>query len=104
MGSRFATAGPVRLTRRELEVARLVSQGLTNREIAKRLFISERTADGHLEHIRDKLVVTTRAQVAAWVVRQEAADEAQPATLPAPLPEPSEVRPSRLRARRTWAA
>jgi len=59
------------LSGRELEVAGLVARGLTNREIAKRLFISERTADGHLEHIREKLAVTTRAQVAAWVVRQE---------------------------------
>jgi DNA-binding CsgD family transcriptional regulator/sugar lactone lactonase YvrE len=104
MGARFATAGPARLTRRELEVAGLVAQGLTNREIAERLFISERTADGHLEHIRDKLGVTTRAQVAAWVVRQEAADDALPASLPAPVPEPSQVRRPRLRARRTWAA
>src|SRR5712671_968514 len=62
--------GPARLSRRELEVARLVAQGLTNREIATRLFISERTVDGHLEHIREKLGVSSRAQVAAWVVRQ----------------------------------
>lgn len=56
------------LTRRELEVAALVAEGLTNREIAKRLFISERTADGHLEHIREKLGVNSRAQIAAWFV------------------------------------
>lgn len=73
-----------RLTRREMEVAALVAQGLTNREIAKRLFISERTADGHLEHIRDKLSVGTRAQMTAWVVRQEAvAGKAAPLELPA---------------------
>jgi hypothetical protein len=48
----------------------LVAEGLTNREIAARLFISERTVDGHLEHVREKLGVNTRAQVAAWVVRQ----------------------------------
>ena len=59
-----------RLSRRELEVAALVAEGLTNREIGQRLFISERTVDGHLEHIRDKLDVNTRAQVAAWVVRR----------------------------------
>src|SRR4029077_17410859 len=63
---------PVRLSRRELEVAGLVAQGLTNREIAQRLFISERTIDGHLEHVREKLGVNTRAQVATWVVRHEA--------------------------------
>jgi predicted ATPase/DNA-binding CsgD family transcriptional regulator len=56
------------LTRREREVAALVADGLTNREIAQRLFISERTADGHLEHIREKLGFNSRAQIAAWVV------------------------------------
>ncbi len=60
----------------------MVAQGLTNREIAAKLFISERTADGHLEHIREKLGVGTRAQVAAWVVRQAATPIAAPA-LPA---------------------
>ncbi len=58
------------LTRREREIASLVAEGLTNREIAQRLFISERTADGHLEHIREKLGVSSRAQVAAWFVAQ----------------------------------
>src|SRR2546425_2469504 len=63
----------VRLSPRELEVAGMVAQGLTNREIAARLFISERTVDGHLEHWREKLGVNTRSQVTAWVVRQESA-------------------------------
>src|SRR5579864_2943092 len=58
------------LSRREREVAALVADGLTNREIAGRLFISERTVDGHLEHIREKLAVKSRAQVAAWFVAQ----------------------------------
>ena len=58
------------LSRREAEVAALVAQGLTNRQIAERLFISERTVDGHLEHIREKLEVTSRSQVAAWFVSQ----------------------------------
>jgi DNA-binding CsgD family transcriptional regulator/sugar lactone lactonase YvrE len=62
---------PVRLSPREREVADLVAEGLTNREIAKRLFLSERTVDGHLEHVREKLAVNTRAQIATWVVRQE---------------------------------
>jgi len=56
------------LTHRELEVATLVAQGLTNRQIADNLFISERTADGHLEHIREKLGVGTRTQIATWYV------------------------------------
>lgn len=65
----------VRLSRRETEVARLVAEGLTNREIAARLFVSERTVDTHLEHVREKLDVNTRAQVAAWVVRQAQAPD-----------------------------
>ena len=48
----------------------MVADGLTNREIAAKLFLSERTVDGHLEHIREKLGVNTRAQVAAWMVRR----------------------------------
>ncbi|HSS60204.1 MAG TPA: LuxR C-terminal-related transcriptional regulator [Candidatus Limnocylindrales bacterium] len=81
------SAGPTqesssRLSPRELEVAGMVAQGLTNREIAAKLFISERTVDGHLEHIREKLGVNTRAQVAAWVVRRESAVIAGPAAVP----------------------
>jgi DNA-binding CsgD family transcriptional regulator len=72
-------SAPSRLTRRELEVVRLMAQGLTNREIARRLFISERTVDGHLEHVREKLGVSTRAQIASWLVRQEA--NGQPAAV-----------------------
>jgi DNA-binding CsgD family transcriptional regulator/DNA-binding beta-propeller fold protein YncE len=67
----MGTTPPVKLSRRELEVARLVAEGLTNRDIAARLFVSERTVDGHLEHVREKLGVNSRAQVAAWVVRGE---------------------------------
>jgi len=55
------------LTRREREVANLVAEGLTNREIATRLFISERTAESHVEQIRGKLGFHSRAQIAAWV-------------------------------------
>jgi DNA-binding CsgD family transcriptional regulator/sugar lactone lactonase YvrE len=55
------------LTRREREVANLVAEGLTNREIAARLFISERTAESHVEQIRGKLGFHSRTQIAAWV-------------------------------------
>jgi predicted ATPase/DNA-binding CsgD family transcriptional regulator len=55
------------LTRRQIVVAGLVAQGLTNKEIAARLFISERTAEGHVEQLRIKLGFSTRSQVAAWV-------------------------------------
>jgi len=56
------------LTRREREVARLIGQGLTSRQIAERLIISKRTVDAHAEHIRTKLGVHSRAQIAAWAV------------------------------------
>ncbi len=55
-----------KLTAREREVAALVAEGLTNREIAERLVISERTAEGHVEQIRNKLGFNNRSQVAAW--------------------------------------
>jgi non-specific serine/threonine protein kinase len=57
------------LSRRELEVAELIAEGLTNRHIAQRLFIAERTVDTHVGHILTKLHCTTRAQVAALVAR-----------------------------------
>ncbi|MFI2478458.1 protein kinase [Nocardia xishanensis] len=65
-----AAAGPAQLTRRELEVARLVAAGLTNRAIAGRLNIAQRTAEGHVEHILTKLGFRSRAQIAAWVTDQ----------------------------------
>ncbi|WP_432928594.1 ATP-binding protein [Microbispora sp. CA-135349] len=55
------------LTRRETEIARLVAEGLSNKDIAGRLVISQRTAEGHIEHILDKLGFKSRAQVAAWI-------------------------------------
>jgi DNA-binding NarL/FixJ family response regulator len=61
-------AGPgPRLTGRELEVAELVAGGLTNHAIARRLSIAPRTAEAHVENIRRKLQVRSRAQIAAWV-------------------------------------
>src|SRR6266550_4313052 len=91
----------VRLSPRELEVATMVAEGLTNREIAAKLFISERTADGHLEHIREKLGVNTRAQVTAWVVRHESA----PLVVPAPSPRVVVVPPGwALVHPRAWLA
>jgi non-specific serine/threonine protein kinase len=55
------------LTAREAEVARLVAQGLTSREIAAALIIAERTAETHVEHILGKLGFRSRTQIAAWV-------------------------------------
>lgn len=57
---------PGRLTARQLQVAALVADGMTNRQIAERLGIAERSAEGHVERIRLRLGVTSRAQVAAW--------------------------------------
>jgi DNA-binding CsgD family transcriptional regulator len=66
-----ASAGPS-LTGRQREVAALVADGLTNREIGERLGIEERSAEGHLERIRLRLGVRSRAQVAAWWVATRA--------------------------------
>jgi DNA-binding CsgD family transcriptional regulator len=51
-----------------LEVADLVAGGLTNREIAERLYISPRTVESHVEHIKAKLGFTRRARIVAWTL------------------------------------
>lgn len=56
------------LTQRQREVAILIARGLTNRQIAHQLTITEGTVGTHVEHILDKLGCQSRAQVAAWVV------------------------------------
>ena len=56
------------LTAREREVATLIAQGLSNREIADRLTISERTAERHVANIMLKLNFNARTQIAAWAV------------------------------------
>jgi DNA-binding CsgD family transcriptional regulator len=58
------------LSAREREVAALVAQGRTNREIAEALVVSERTAEAHVSNILGKLGFTTRAQIAAWAVEK----------------------------------
>jgi predicted ATPase/DNA-binding CsgD family transcriptional regulator len=69
-----ACAGAQRppLTRRESEIADLITEGMTNRQIASRLFISERTADTHVGRILAKLGCTSRAQVAAIIATSRA--------------------------------
>ena len=85
------------LTRREREVAGLLAHGLTNREIAERLFIAERTAEHHVEQIRYKLGFHTRSQVAVWAAtaapaeRKESRDRV--ASEPAITSERSKVAP-----------
>ncbi len=70
--------GPaINLTRREREVATLIAEGLSNREIAARLVVAQRTAEGHVENILSKLGFTSRAQVAAWLAAQGPASAAE---------------------------
>jgi pimeloyl-ACP methyl ester carboxylesterase/DNA-binding CsgD family transcriptional regulator len=57
-----------RLTPRQREVAALVADGLPNREIAARLGITERSAESHVERIRDRMGFRSRSQIAAWHV------------------------------------
>jgi DNA-binding NarL/FixJ family response regulator len=57
------------LSRRELEVARLVAEGKTNREIAAELFLSNRTVESHLSRVFTKLGVSSRAAVGAVLAR-----------------------------------
>lgn len=59
------------LTPRQLEVAALIADGRTNREIATRLGIEERSAEGHVERILQRLGARSRAQVAAWYVARD---------------------------------
>ncbi|ABG95040.1 probable transcriptional regulator, LuxR family protein [Rhodococcus jostii RHA1] len=65
-----AQPGLTSLTQREQQVAELVAEGLTNKAIADKLVISQRTAQGHVEHILSKLGFTSRAQIAAWIIEQ----------------------------------
>ena len=70
--TRVERADPTRaLTRREREVADLVSQGLTNRELAARLVIAERTAENHVQHILVKLGLSNRSQLAVWAASRD---------------------------------
>jgi DNA-binding CsgD family transcriptional regulator len=55
------------LAKREADVARLVADGLTNKQIGARLFISERTVDSHVRSILNKLGFNSRTQIAGWV-------------------------------------
>ena len=65
---------PVPLSARELEVAALVADGLGNRAIAERLFLSPRTVEKHVEHVMDKLALGSRAEIAAWHARRASAN------------------------------
>jgi len=89
LGERPTTAAPSSkqdtvLTARELEIAELIAEGLSNREIATRLTISVRTAETHAQHILIKLGFRSRAQIASWVAQQHAMGQAPPQSAPEP--------------------
>jgi DNA-binding CsgD family transcriptional regulator len=67
VAARDGGGGDALLSMREAEVARLVAEGMTNKEIGSRLFISEHTVDSHIRSILNKLGVNSRAQIAAWM-------------------------------------
>jgi DNA-binding CsgD family transcriptional regulator len=69
LGAGRAVAGPSALTPREREVAALLAEGCSNGEVARRLFISTKTASVHVSNILTKLGMASRAEVAAWAVR-----------------------------------
>jgi HD-GYP domain-containing protein (c-di-GMP phosphodiesterase class II) len=64
------TPSPGGLSRREVDVLRLAARGLTARQIADRLFISPKTTDHHIQHIYNKIGVSTRAAAALWAMQQ----------------------------------
>jgi two-component system NarL family response regulator len=69
--------GPVstfRLTERELEVLRLVAQGLNNKDIAKKLFISENTVKNHVRNLLEKLQLHSRMEAVLYAVREKIVD------------------------------
>jgi DNA-binding CsgD family transcriptional regulator len=67
----FQAEGAGVLAQREAEVARLVADGLSNKAIGARLFISERTVESDVRDILNKLGFTSRAQIAAWIATSD---------------------------------
>jgi DNA-binding CsgD family transcriptional regulator len=70
LGADKDVSGPDTLTPREREVVALLTEGLTNVEIADRLYISPRTVGVHVSNVLAKLAMSSRAEVAAWAVRE----------------------------------
>ena len=71
VATREGGSGLTSLTGAESQVARLVSDGITNREIADRLFLSPHTVNSHLRHIYDKLAINSRTELTRIVAEQE---------------------------------
>lgn len=70
LGARRRPSAGSPLTERQLQVVALIAEGLTNAEIARILGVSVRTVDAHVEHVRTKLGVRSRAQIAVWASEQ----------------------------------
>ena len=64
-----STSEVERLSPREREIARLIGQGRSNRQIAEMLVLSVKTVESHVKNVFTKLQVGTRAEIAAWVAR-----------------------------------
>ncbi|GAB3274271.1 ATP-binding protein [Parasphingorhabdus pacifica] len=79
--ARAKASSPTTLTRREREIADLVAQGRTNKEIAESLVIAQRTVEGHVQHILTKLDFTSRTQIAGWVAARQTEAGQDPETL-----------------------
>jgi non-specific serine/threonine protein kinase len=70
--------GPPHLTKRELEIARLLTEGLTNKQISQQLVIAQRTVESHVENILNKRGFTTRTQIASWMLAREEDADGEP--------------------------
>jgi two-component system NarL family response regulator len=76
-GAREQLPAPV-LTARELEVLRLVARGMSNREVADQLFISENTVKNHMRNILEKLHLHSRMEAVMYAVRKRLLDPHHP--------------------------
>jgi predicted ATPase/DNA-binding CsgD family transcriptional regulator len=72
--SRVKAAPDTELTPRQLEIARLIAEDLTNRQIADRLFLSERTVETHITNMLNKLGLNSRFQLSRWLAEQPAGE------------------------------
>jgi two-component system, NarL family, response regulator NreC len=80
LGARLAaaaTSGPPELSARELEVLRLIARGLTNREIAERLFLSVRTIESHRARLQRKLELRRRSELVEYALERGLVDPSE---------------------------